>query len=249
MVQTLETDADEAATFVNQLKNGKVPSIFQDLPDEAVLEFRNVFNIALSLPNRDPRCRRGRGRPMPPKCSTTSKTAAIVQDIEFDPRYRPVRHHERMGRLSPTSLPVPGTTRPAVSDVFFGVSKDCAQPTAVGSCLAAAAAATTQNAAAQSKTQSPVQPTGATSQGAAATTQNAAAQSLTPSPAQPTSSTTTSQSAAATTPNAAAQSMTPSPAQPTGRTSLASTRSKWAAGPGTWVTAAAVVVFGRAVRL
>lgn len=117
MVQTLETDADEAEKFVNQLKNGQVPSIFQDLPDEAVLEFRNFLNIALSLPNRDPRCRRGRGRPMPPRCSTTSKTAAIIQDIEFDPRYRPVRHHERMGGLSPTSLPVPGTTRPAVSDV------------------------------------------------------------------------------------------------------------------------------------
>ncbi len=50
IISTLESDADAAASFVQQIQSGQVPSIVTNLPQEAVNVFGDVLNIFSSLP-------------------------------------------------------------------------------------------------------------------------------------------------------------------------------------------------------
>lgn len=45
-IQTLESDAEEAEAFVNQIQAGQVPSIITNLPQEAVSELGDIFEVA-----------------------------------------------------------------------------------------------------------------------------------------------------------------------------------------------------------
>ncbi|KAL8924156.1 MAG: hypothetical protein Q9172_002821 [Xanthocarpia lactea] len=51
IVQTLEKDADEAEKFVDELQDGKVPSLIENLPEEIISSFTNVFGLFLTLPS------------------------------------------------------------------------------------------------------------------------------------------------------------------------------------------------------
>ena len=52
IVQTLTTDADQAQQFVQQIQNGQVPTIIQDLPQEVISGISDVVSIAISLPSQ-----------------------------------------------------------------------------------------------------------------------------------------------------------------------------------------------------
>lgn len=52
VIQTLENDAGEAEKFVDQLKNGTVPTIIQDLPKEIIQDISDVVGIFASLPTQ-----------------------------------------------------------------------------------------------------------------------------------------------------------------------------------------------------
>ncbi len=203
MIQSLETDADEAMEFVEQLKAGQVPSVVQDLPQEAVQEFRDVINIALSLPTEILDAAEAAASDAA-NVFDDIEDGSIIQDIEQIPG---VVLSDITNGWADFTNELTDAWNDVTSDIgcFFG---DCPQPTTVGSCPGAAAATTTGNGAAATTT----------SYGAAATTtSNGAAAS------------TTSNGAAATSPNAAqSTSTTPSAAQPTGAASLASSQSKWA---------------------
>ena len=45
-IETLESDADEAEQFVNQIQAGQVPSVIANLPQEAVSEFGDIIEVA-----------------------------------------------------------------------------------------------------------------------------------------------------------------------------------------------------------
>ena len=198
---SLETDADEAREFIEQLHNGQVPSIIQDLPQEAAQEFIDVVNIALSLPTEIQDAAEAAVTDAA-NVSNDIEDGSIVQDIESIPGI--ILADVTSGWADFTNE-LTDAWNDATSGIgcCFGNSNDCPQSTTVGSCAAAAATTTTP--------------------GAAASTQNAAVASTQKTAA----AATTSPDAAAST-QGAIQSKTQSPAQPTGATSLASTQSLWA---------------------
>ena len=49
-VQSLFTDATQAQQFVEQIQGGQVPSIIQNLPQEALAQVTDVVNFALLIP-------------------------------------------------------------------------------------------------------------------------------------------------------------------------------------------------------
>ncbi|KAL8722466.1 MAG: hypothetical protein Q9181_007484 [Wetmoreana brouardii] len=51
IIQTLESDADPAKDFVDQLQQGHVPTLIENLPGEALGEFKNVIGIFVTLPS------------------------------------------------------------------------------------------------------------------------------------------------------------------------------------------------------
>lgn len=247
VVQTLETDADEAETFVNQLKAGQVPSIIQDLPQEAVQEFKDVINIALSLPTEILDAVESAATDAA-NIFNDIEDGSIIQDLEKIPGI--IVSDITSGWADFTSE-LTGAWDDVTSGIecFFG---HCPQSTAVGSCPAAAAATTTNQGAAATTTSYGAAAT-TTNQGAAATSTNQGAAATTTSQGSTAATTsrkaaasTTSRGAAAT-PHTAAQSATQSPTQPTGATSLASPQSNWA-GLGFLITAA-VAVFACALCL
>lgn len=50
IIETLETDAAAAELFVDQIKNGTVPTIIKDLPEEIIDAFGTLVTLALKLP-------------------------------------------------------------------------------------------------------------------------------------------------------------------------------------------------------
>ncbi|MCJ1429558.1 hypothetical protein MMC29_007473 [Sticta canariensis] len=52
IIQTLETDENEAENFVKQIQAGDVPTLIKDLPQEIVGAFSDVVNIILTLPTK-----------------------------------------------------------------------------------------------------------------------------------------------------------------------------------------------------
>ena len=48
-IETLQSDADEAEQFVEQLQAGQVPSIIANLPEEAVSEFGEIIGVATEV--------------------------------------------------------------------------------------------------------------------------------------------------------------------------------------------------------
>lgn len=50
IIQALETDADQAELFVQQIQAGEVPTIIKDLPQEVVDAFQSLVDVALKLP-------------------------------------------------------------------------------------------------------------------------------------------------------------------------------------------------------
>lgn len=52
VIQTLETDAVEAKNFIDELENGKVPTIIKDLPEEVIKDILDVVGIFASLPTQ-----------------------------------------------------------------------------------------------------------------------------------------------------------------------------------------------------
>ncbi len=248
VIQSLETDADKAMKFVEQLKAGQVPSVIQDLPQEAVQEFRDVINIALSLPSEILDAAEAAASDAA-NVFDDIEDGSIIQDIEQIPG---VVLSDITSGWADFTNELTDAWNDVTSDIgcFFG---DCPQPTAVGSCPGAAAATTTGNGAAASTTSNGAAASttsngaaaSTTSYGAAASTTSygAAASTTSYGAAASTTSygaaaTTTSNGAAAMSPNAAqSTSTTPSAAQPTGAASLASSQSKWA-GLGVLVTIA-----------
>ena len=250
IIQSLETDADAAMEFVEQLKAGQVPSIVQDLPQEAVQGFRDVINIAFSLPTEI----------LDVAEAAASDAAKVFDDIEDGSIIQDIEHIPGIVLSDITSgwadftNELTGAWDDVTSDIgcFF---KDCPQPTALRSCPAAAAATTTANGAAATTTANGAAATTTTANGAAATTtaNGAAATTTTANGAAATTTangaaatTTTANGAAATTTangatvttttnratatsqnEAQSTSKTQSSPQPTGATSLASTQSSW----------------------
>ncbi|KAL9591685.1 MAG: hypothetical protein Q9179_007474, partial [Wetmoreana sp. 5 TL-2023] len=51
IIQTLESDADQAKDFVNQLQQGHVPTLIENLAEEALGDFKNVIGIFVTLPS------------------------------------------------------------------------------------------------------------------------------------------------------------------------------------------------------
>ena len=49
VIQSLESDADEAEEFVNQLQAGEIPSIISDFPSAAVSEFADTIEVATAV--------------------------------------------------------------------------------------------------------------------------------------------------------------------------------------------------------
>ena len=52
IIQTLETDADQAQQFVQQIEAGQVPAIIQDLPSEVISAFSDILGIFVTLPTQ-----------------------------------------------------------------------------------------------------------------------------------------------------------------------------------------------------
>ena len=102
--------------FVEQLQAGQVPSVIQDLPQEAVQEFRNVIKIALSLPTEIlDAAEAAATRPMLPMFSMTSKT--VVSSKTSSQSLGSSCPTSRVdGLTSPMGLLMPGTTLSAILD-------------------------------------------------------------------------------------------------------------------------------------
>ena len=52
IISTLENDADQASNFVHQLENGQVPTLIENLPQEVIDTFTNVYSIFKTLPSQ-----------------------------------------------------------------------------------------------------------------------------------------------------------------------------------------------------
>lgn len=52
VINTLESDANEAEKFIHQLENGEVPTLIQNLPQEAIETFKDTIGIFLTLPSQ-----------------------------------------------------------------------------------------------------------------------------------------------------------------------------------------------------
>lgn len=52
VILTLENDAEEAKNFIDELENGKVPTIIKDLPKEVIGAFSDVVGMFASLPTQ-----------------------------------------------------------------------------------------------------------------------------------------------------------------------------------------------------
>ncbi|KAG8530047.1 uncharacterized protein KY384_005529 [Bacidia gigantensis] len=51
VIQTLENDANEAQDFVEDLKQGKVPTLIENLPNEVTGAFKDVLSLFVTLPS------------------------------------------------------------------------------------------------------------------------------------------------------------------------------------------------------
>ena len=49
VIQNLESDADAAEEFINQIQAGEIPSLITDLPQEAVSEFGDIIEVATQV--------------------------------------------------------------------------------------------------------------------------------------------------------------------------------------------------------
>ena len=147
VIQSLETDADEATEFVEQLTAGQVPSIIQDLPQEAVQGLRNVINIALSLPTEI----------LDVAEAVATDAVNVFDDIEDGSIIQDIERIPGVILSDITSGWADFTTEltDAWSDVTSDIGcffKHCTHPTTVNSCPGAAAATTTGYGAAATTT-------------------------------------------------------------------------------------------------
>ena len=51
IVQILQNNANEAKKFIDELQDGKVPSLIENLPEDLIISFKSVFGILQTLPN------------------------------------------------------------------------------------------------------------------------------------------------------------------------------------------------------
>lgn len=81
IINTLETDIDQAANFLNQLENGEVPTLIAKLPDEVIGLFKDTVGIFLTLPSQLVSAAEA-GVTDAAKLFNDIGSGAIVQDLE-----------------------------------------------------------------------------------------------------------------------------------------------------------------------
>ncbi|KAK5121544.1 hypothetical protein LTR85_005378 [Meristemomyces frigidus] len=143
IIETLETDVDAAEQFVDQIKNGTVPTIIQDLPNEIIEAFKSLVQIALKLPTAL----------LSAAESAVTEAVHIFDDIEDGKIVGDIESLPREIETDVTSLWGDVTSEVAAgwNDVTHGIAcffeDGCAKAT-TGACLSSTASSTPSYASA-----------------------------------------------------------------------------------------------------
>ena len=147
VIQTLESDGHQAEQFFEQLLLGQVPSVVQNLPQEAVQQFKDVFNIVTTLPDEILTAAEAVATDAA-NVFNDIEDGSIIQDIEYIPG---VILSDVTSEWSDFTSVLTSAWNDVASDIgcFYG---NCPPPTAVGACASTAAATATSNGAATMST-------------------------------------------------------------------------------------------------
>ncbi|KAG7006537.1 hypothetical protein G7Y79_00014g037120 [Physcia stellaris] len=152
VIQTLENDADEASNFLSQLESGQVPTLIEDLPQEAFDAFQSIIGIFETLPSE----LIGAAEAAVTDAAQIFNdigTGAIIDDIEQIPGAVVSLVTEEWGDFTSALVNDWDAATDAIA-CFFG---DCpASTVGSGGCLNSAVATTTDSATVMVQ---PVQPT------------------------------------------------------------------------------------------
>lgn len=166
IIHTLETDVNEARIFIDQLRNGTVPTIIANFPQDTFQDLKDLVNILYTLPTEIISSA---------EAAVTDAASlfgdiedgAIIKDIENVPSAVVSDITNGWSDLTNEITSAWGDITSEVACLF----ESCPQPTTARACPVDAAAATTTGAGAaatagqdtaQGTSQSQAQPTGAT---------------------------------------------------------------------------------------